>query len=202
MINIAAMWLPEYQQQNYRSVLDAVSRPGSCKPLYFDAGDRAFIALLACLLDTSVTLADPHTLVNQDSLPLLQASMDRPEQADFIVCDGRAALDFIPKLGTLPSPELSATVVLLVEKIHDALVGDIEDMGAKGTSEKAMSDVNLQLSGPGVNGTHQCAIKGLAEHWLAAREEWVSSFPLGIDILLVDDTRVMALPRTTKVEIV
>jgi len=172
---------------NYRAVLDALSYPGSGKKLAFENGDQGFIALLASLLDQAVTLADPNGLVHQDNITLLQTPMDRPEKADFIVCRGREKPSFEPKLGTLPSPELSATIVILVEKIADTI--------GKG-------DLTLRLSGPGVNGVSHCAITGLDEQWLRSREQWVSHFPLGVDILLVDDVRVMALPRTTKVEIV
>ena len=186
MINIAAIWKPDIQQQNYRSVLDAMSRPGTCHSLCVDSNDQVFIALLACLMDKAVTLADPHQVMTQDTIRLLQAQINCSEQADFIVCRGIEKPNFIPKLGTLPSPELSATVIILIEKIQ----------------QPPMGDLNLQLTGPGVNGTCQSAITGLDAQWLSVREEWVSRFPLGVDMLLVDDANVMALPRTTKVEII
>jgi alpha-D-ribose 1-methylphosphonate 5-triphosphate synthase subunit PhnH len=37
--------------------------------------------------------------------------------------------------------------------------------------------------------------------WLLRRADWVVGFPLGIDILLSDATRIVALPRTTHVAI-
>ena len=190
MINIASIWLPARQQQNYRAVLDAMSRPGHCKKLYFEGGDldrenKAFTALLASLLDKAVTFADPHALIHEDELTLLQTQLIEPEQADFIVCKGSEIPAFQPKLGTLPSPELSATIVISVTNIDESSQGNLK----------------LCLSGPGVNNFTQCAITGLNRQWLNAREEWVSRFPLGVDILLVDDTSVMALPRTTTVEI-
>jgi alpha-D-ribose 1-methylphosphonate 5-triphosphate synthase subunit PhnH len=52
-----------------------------------------------------------------------------------------------------------------------------------------------------VEGNTQCSIAGLDVEWLTWRAGWVSAFPLGVDLLLVDDTAVIALPRTTKVEV-
>lgn len=185
MINVAPIWLPELQQQNYRIVLEAMSRPGHCQQLFFDGEQQAYIALLAGLLDQAVTLADPHGLIHEDDFALLQSQRVAPEQADFILCRGNESPAIQPKLSTLPSPELSATLVILVEKIHE--------------SEGSFT---LRLTGPGVNGKADVAITGWDHHWLSAREDWVSRFPLGVDILLVDNSRVMALPRTTTVEIV
>lgn len=200
MIDVAPIWLPERQQQNYRAVLEAVARPGHCEKIYFendgakndgvDQEQPAFIALLASLLDNMVNFSDPHGLVSQDNLSLLQTQSALAEQADFILLDGNKFENFQPKLGTLPSPELSATLVVVTSKITSTL------------EQAASSDLKLRLSGPGVNGFSHCAISGLQKQWLEAREQWVSHFPLGVDLLLVDDSSVMALPRTTKVEII
>ena len=88
MINVAPIWLPELQQQNYRVVLEAMSRPGHCQNLFFDGEQQAYIALLASLLDQAVTLADPHGLIHEDDFALLQSQRIDPEQADFILCRG------------------------------------------------------------------------------------------------------------------
>ncbi|MFT6905073.1 MAG: alpha-D-ribose 1-methylphosphonate 5-triphosphate synthase subunit PhnH [Oleiphilaceae bacterium] len=191
MLNVSAIWLPDFQQQNFRAILEAMARPGSFQVLALngstlksDVLEDAYIAVLASLLDNSVTVADPNKLISQDYSALLQAKRVDSDQADFIMCRGDLLPDFEPKLGTLPSPELSATIILNVEKIDDCQQGDL----------------NLRLTGPGINGQKNCAISGLDLSWLGAREEWISSFPLGVDLLLVDDTKVMALPRTTKVE--
>jgi alpha-D-ribose 1-methylphosphonate 5-triphosphate synthase subunit PhnH len=191
MLNVSAIWLPDFQQQNFRAILEAMARPGSCQVLALngstlksDVLEDAYIAVLASLLDNSVTVADPNKLISQANASLLQANQVDSDQADFILCRGDLLPDFEPKLGTLPSPELSATIILKVKKIDDQQQGDL----------------NLRLTGPGVNGQKNCSISGFDLHWLAAREEWISSFPLGVDLLLVDDAKVMSLPRTTKVE--
>lgn len=204
MISVAPIWLSELTQLNFRAILEAMARPGTCQGLLLgeraiESGARteeAYIALLAALLDNSVTLSDPQALVSEDDLALLQASITSIDQADFIMCKGEFPAEFsantsnasqrlIPKLGTLPSPDLSATIVIRVHQL----------------GYQQSDALNVQLSGPGINGQIQCSLDGLDTEWLAARQTWVSSFPLGVDMLLVDDKQVMALPRTTKLEI-
>ena len=191
MLNVAPIWLPQLQQQNYRAVLDAMSRPGRYQTLSIDRGDDdhnepALIALLASLLDQTVSLADPDKLISQEHMLLLQAQFDQPEQADFILCRGTERPNFQPKLGTLPSPEHSATIVILLEKI---------------ARSNEHCELTLQIQGPGIDGIELSGITGLNEQWLSARAQWVSNFPLGVDLILVDDSGLVALPRTSKVEI-
>ncbi|HCW91511.1 MAG TPA: carbon-phosphorus lyase subunit PhnH, partial [Marinobacter sp.] len=40
---------------------------------------------------------------------------------------------------------------------------------------------------------------GLTSQWLAERARWNRNFPMGVDLILVDDTQVVALPRTTRI---
>ena len=204
MISVAPIWLPELTQLNFRAILEAMSRPGTYQVL--SLGERvignsayteaAYIALLAALLDNSVTFSDPQQLISEDELALLQANLTSIDQADFIMCKGEFPSEFSsnrsnlshrpsPKLGTLPSPDLSATIVICIRELD----------------YQQNDGLNVQLSGPGINGQIQCSLDGLDAEWLMARQTWVSSFPLGVDMLLVDDKQVMALPRTTKLEI-
>lgn len=187
MLNVSEIWLPDLQQQNYRAVLDAMSRPGTRQtliiPPHHDEPDGAHIAVLASLLDNSVTLADPNQCINSDNRALLQAELATPDQADFIFCNGDLAPDFEPKLGTLPSPERSATIIIQVQDLNTP-----------------NAELSLQLSGPGIKNTVHCTLAGLDSSWLTKREAWISSFPLGVDLLLVDDNSIISLPRTTHVE--
>ncbi len=83
--------------------------------------------------------------------------------------------------GTALSPESAATVVCAVP----SLTG--------GTT--------VTLEGPGVRETEVIAPpRGFDENLWRARNEAVSAFPAGIDVLLVaDDGTVLGLPRTTGV---
>lgn len=182
MLEVAAIWTPNIQQQNYRALLDAISCPGKVKSMIHETEDQAYTAILATLLDGEVSLADPDALLDEETWPMLQADNTRPQEADYVLCSGVKSPCFQPKLGSLTSPEQSATLIVKVDSLSN---GDME----------------LFLSGPGVDGTTCCAITGLAPDWLTKRESWVCAFPLGVDLLLVDDSTVLALPRTTKVEV-
>jgi alpha-D-ribose 1-methylphosphonate 5-triphosphate synthase subunit PhnH len=182
MLEVTAIWTPAIQQQNYRALLQAMSRPGMRVNMLREPTARSATAVLATLLDAEVSLADPEGLLEEGVRPMLQANNCEPEVADYILCSGRKPPGFQPRLGTLPSPEKSATLLVLV----DSLIG---------------GDMTLHLSGPGVEEKTQCSIAGLDIEWLTRRAGWVSAFPLGADLLLVDDTAVIALPRTTKVEV-
>jgi alpha-D-ribose 1-methylphosphonate 5-triphosphate synthase subunit PhnH len=182
MLEVAAIWTPNAQQQNYRALLEAMSRPGKVKAILQETKDQAYTAILATLLDAEVSLADPDGLLDEETWPMLQASNAKPQEADYILCNGGKPPYFQPKLGSLPSPEESATIIIKVDSLSEG-------------------EMSLLLSGPGVDGTTRCSITGLDPDWICKREGWVAAFPLGVDLLLVDDTSVLALPRTTRVEL-
>jgi len=183
MKKIEAIWLPEVQQQVFRGLMEVMSRPGKSINLAELAGNAMPArALLATLLDAEVTFCDHNGLLDESDWPLLQAKKATVEHANYILCRGENEVDFEPMLGALSSPEHSATLVLVVENLSE------------GSS-------HLTFSGPGVNGEISVKVAGLNRDWLNQREQWISSFPLGVDLLLVDSSRVMAIPRTTKIEV-
>lgn len=182
MIKVSAIWKPSIQQQNYRSVLEAMSRPGSLQSIITDGHNENFTAVLATLMDASVTLADPHELLSDSSWPLLQAKQCNADAADFILVNGSCTPNFEPKLGTLESPESSATILV----------------------QSALDESNiipLKLSGPGINGVKLLNLSGIHEDWLTRRQEWVCEFPLGVDLLILNETGILGIPRTSKVEV-
>jgi alpha-D-ribose 1-methylphosphonate 5-triphosphate synthase subunit PhnH len=61
-------------------------------------------------------------------------------------------------------------------------------------------DLQFDLHGPGIKENQICNIQGLDSDWLLKREAWVCGFPLGVDMILLDQQQMMALPRTTRVE--
>ncbi|MFT6045725.1 MAG: alpha-D-ribose 1-methylphosphonate 5-triphosphate synthase subunit PhnH [Arenicella sp.] len=191
MLNIDPIWTPDTQQNQFRLLLDAMARPGVCHPLtILPKSGTVALAILATLLDAEVSLADPNTLLSDDDWLMLQVKTAQTTQADYIICDGRQSPSFTPKLGTLPSPDQSATLILVVEAI-----------GQNGIEENK-DNMCLTLTGPGIKNSNQLLIKGLNEQWLYKREDWVCAFPLGVDIVLIDDKQMVALPRTTNVEII
>jgi alpha-D-ribose 1-methylphosphonate 5-triphosphate synthase subunit PhnH len=57
----------------------------------------------------------------------------------------------------------------------------------------------LVLRGPGIQSVKEVACSGLGAAWLCKRQEWNGAFPLGVDMILFDASRVIALPRTTRI---
>ena len=183
MRKIDTIWLPETQQRVFRGLMDVMSHPGKTADIstLTDNASPA-LAILATLLDGETTLCDHHQLLDDANWPLLQAEKSNAEQANFILCLGEKPVDFVPRLGELASPEHSATIVLFIESI-------------------TAGNINLTISGPGVNGENTVQMTGLNQDWLEQREQWINSFPLGVDLLIVDRSHVMAIPRTSKIEV-
>lgn len=182
MLDVAPIWTPNIQQQNFRALLEAMSRPGSVESIQGSDIEATYVAVLATLVDGEVSLADPNGLLNELHWPLLQAQHVSADEADYVLCRGDQLPMLQPRLGTLSCPEQSTTLVIQTQSL-------------------TTGNLNLEVSGAGVNGTVNFCVSGLHSDWLAQREDWVCAFPLGVDMILVDETSVMALPRTTKVEV-
>ncbi|MDZ4252898.1 MAG: phosphonate C-P lyase system protein PhnH [Sulfuritalea sp.] len=182
-MKLDCIWQADIQQRVFRELVEAFSRPGDIRDLGACInGAAAQRAVLAALMDGEMTLADPHGRIVAADWPLLQATPGVAENARYIVADGRRAPDFQPMLGSLESPEFGATVLVEIDRV----------------GEGALS---LELSGPGIDGRRALCLAGLHPGWLARRADWVGGFPLGVDLLLCDATRIVALPRTTRVAI-
>lgn len=58
----------------------------------------------------------------------------------------------------------------------------------------------LRLTGPGIRGSRDLSLGGIAPGFWAARARALR-YPLGFDIFLLDGPRVIGLPRTTLIEV-
>ncbi|MBW9263030.1 MAG: phosphonate C-P lyase system protein PhnH [Candidatus Thiodiazotropha sp. (ex. Lucinisca nassula)] len=183
MLEVAPIWQPHIQQQNYRLLLEAMSRPGSVHSIKgLNTTSNSLLAVLSALLDSSVRFCDTSDLLETTDIALLQAIQTLPEEADYLLCSGIDVPDFQPRLGTLASPEQSATLLVHVAALQ-------------------AGDLQLHLTGPGIKQNRNCNIQGLDPDWLVKRESWVCGFPMGVDLILLDQQQLMALPRTTRVEV-
>ena len=182
MIELDPIWSPRSQQQNFRCLLQAIARPGLAQSLPEPGSEGAMLAVLASLMDGEVTLSDQDQLLEATSWPLLQSLAKAPEVADFVLCRGDLPPSIEPRLGTLVSPEASATLLLQVNSV-------------------SCGDLKLRFTGPGVDGEVQAEVGGLHSGWLRQRQLWTAGFPLGVDLFLVDQLSVLGIPRTTHVEV-
>jgi alpha-D-ribose 1-methylphosphonate 5-triphosphate synthase subunit PhnH len=178
-------------QSTFRSVMDAMARPGSVRRIVAAAGTprpmmrgTAAIALTLFDHDTPVWL-DPLMSETSDLTKWLKFHTGAPVIADSSICsfaligDARAlpALDRFG-FGSNEYPDRSTTLILQVESLTQG--------------------PEFELRGPGIDGTAvlQAAIQppDLFER-LAIN---AALFPRGIDVVLVHDDSVVAIPRTTR----
>lgn len=172
--DLLRFWQPAMQQTLFRSLLTAFSYPGQAGWL---ADADGAVAILATLVDAETTLADPDQMLSDLTKTRLNAPLADPERASYVIARGDREPDFSPRLGTLESPEFGATLVVVVGSLTEGHC--------------------WRLSGPGIKQPRHIRVGGLDASWLGARHEWCSGFPLGVDLILTDQKRCLALPRTT-----
>lgn len=180
MSTIDPIWRDDTQQQVFRQVLDAFAFPGKCQTL--NLTEDAQRAVLATLLDNTCHLFAQTALLNQADWRLLQAQPSSAAQADYLLCDAARAPDFTPRLGSLGNPEQSATVLLVAAQVGSG-------------------SQRWRLQGPGIPDVRTLSLEGVNPAWLQARADWCCAFPMGVDMLMMDQHRLVALPRTTQIEV-
>ncbi len=184
-------------QTSYRKVLNCMSRPGSIENLACQIEkvdidvdfSRSTLIMMYMLLDAEVSFKivsheeeKISKLVNQ----LTYGKYTSLEEADFIFIMKDADEDMVgqafksAKIGDLIDPHKSATIVVEVEEIS-------------GNKE-------LMLTGPGIKKENYMQVK-IQGDWLGEREKKNIEYPLGIDMILLDEeSNVMCLPRTTQIK--
>jgi alpha-D-ribose 1-methylphosphonate 5-triphosphate synthase subunit PhnH len=179
-------------QSTFRSVMDAMARPGSVQRIVPVAGTpgpmmRGTAAIALTLFDHDTPLwLDERMSESSDVLKWLKFHTGAPVIQDSsiasfaLIADG-AALPAFERfaLGSNEYPDRSTTVILQVESL---------DAGRA-----------FELRGPGIDGvaTLQATIKpGDLFERLRINE---ALFPRGIDMVLVADEAIVAIPRTTRV---
>jgi alpha-D-ribose 1-methylphosphonate 5-triphosphate synthase subunit PhnH len=178
-------------QSTFRSVMDAMARPGSVQRIAVTAGTPAAMmggtaAIALTLFDHDTPLwLDPLMSETSDVTKWLKFHTGAPVIADSLICsfaligDARAlsGLDRFA-FGSSEYPDRSTTLILQIESLTQGSV--------------------LELRGPGIDGvaTLQATIQptDLFER-LAIN---AALFPRGIDVVLVHDDAIVAIPRTTR----
>jgi alpha-D-ribose 1-methylphosphonate 5-triphosphate synthase subunit PhnH len=178
-------------QSTFRSVMDAMARPGSVQRIAAAAGAphpmmRGTAAIALTLFDHDTPLwLDPLMSETSDAAKWLKFHTSVPVIADSSIC----SFALIGDAGALPDldrfsfgsneyPDRSTTLILQVESLTQG--------------------PTFELRGPGIDGTTvlQAAIQpsDLFER-LAIN---AALFPRGIDVVLVADDAIVAIPRTTR----
>lgn len=181
-------------QRAFRAVLDALAHPGRPYPLAGPATPPAALgnglaAVLLTVLDEDTTVHLGPALAADDEvgpwLAFHTGVRTAPVEAAAFVVVTPAELPDLAGLaqGTEESPHTSATVVLDVRGVD--------------------REHRVTGTGPGIDGSIAIDL------WTASRpdadatfaEQWARNgrrFPRGVDLLLVDDHQLTALPRTTR----
>ena len=184
-------------QRAFRAVLNAIAHPARSYPLAGPAEapaalGRGLAAVALTLLDEDCAVWLGGALARDAEIAAWLAfhtgarRVDTAAAAGFVI----AGPDVLPPLaslalGTDEAPHLSATVVLDVRG---------------GTGFPNTGPARFTARGPGIDGaatlTAPWAPDGFADAWHRNTEV----FPRGVDLLLVDEDTVTAVPRTTRLQ--
>jgi alpha-D-ribose 1-methylphosphonate 5-triphosphate synthase subunit PhnH len=178
-------------QSTFRSVMDAMARPGSVQRITAVAGApvammRGTAAIALTLFDHDTPLwLDPGMSETPDVTKWLKFHTGAPVIADSSICsfalisDARAlpGLDRFA-FGSNEYPDRSTTLILQVERLTQGPV--------------------LELRGPGIDGTAVLRATIQPADLLQRLEINQTLFPRGIDVVLVHDDAIVAIPRTTR----
>jgi len=178
-------------QSTFRFVMDAMARPGSVLRITAVAGTpaammrgTAAIALTLFDHDTPVWL-DPKMSETADVAKWLKFHTSAPVIADSSICSFALIGDpqKLPALdrfafGSNEYPDRSTTLILQVESL------------TRGPA--------FELSGPGIDGT--VVLNAMVQPADLFERLAVNAglFPRGIDVVLVADDSIVAIPRTTR----
>lgn len=177
-------------QSTFRSVMDAMARPGTVSRISAAAGTPA--PLMRGTAAIALTLFDHDTPVWLDRI-----------------------ISAPPNIGKWLKFHTSAPVITEPSASHFAVIGDAREMPpldrfAFGSSEYPDRSTTLivqvdsltagpawELRGPGIDGAAvlQATIQGNLFEQLAVN---TTLFPRGIDVVLVDDDTIVAIPRSTR----
>ena len=178
-------------QSTFRSVMDAMARPGSVQRIASAAGTpsammrgTAAMALTLFDHDTPVWL-DAATSATADVANWLKFHTSAPVVADSSIASFALVADpeNLPALdrfafGSNEYPDRSTTLILQVESLTDGPV--------------------VELHGPGIDSTTTLRAS-IQPHNLFERLTINGAlFPRGIDVVLVHDDSIVAIPRTTR----
>ncbi|HEO8419615.1 TPA: phosphonate C-P lyase system protein PhnH [Yersinia enterocolitica] len=185
-------------QAVYRKLVDALARPGQLADLTKEAtviredGNKecpASILLIALtLFDQEVTfkvISEKEETITKLINQLTYAKSVEAEAADYILIlqdAERGSLNKVmekAKPGTLKNPHSSATIIVEVSRVSN--------------------EPDLELKGPGIKTTEFVHVE-LKENWVESREMKNQEYPLGIDLLFVDQKdQLLSVPRTTQI---
>ena len=180
-------------QSTFRSVMSAMARPGSVQPIAVSVGapdgmmrGTAAIALTLFDHDTPIWLDGAMAATSEvarwlkfhTSAPVV----DDASIASFALIGDAKNLPVLDRFafGSNEYPDRSTTLILQVESLSQGPA--------------------YQLRGPGIDGVSTLRATIEPRDLFARLAINATLFPRGIDVVLVDDASIVAIPRTTRLE--
>jgi alpha-D-ribose 1-methylphosphonate 5-triphosphate synthase subunit PhnH len=178
-------------QSTFRSVMDAMARPGSIQRIASASGTpaammpgAAAIALTLFDHDTAIWL-DPRMAASADVAKWLKFHTSAPVIADSSIAsfalvgdpENLPALDRFA-FGSNEYPDRSTTLILQVVSLSDG--------------------PEVELRGPGIDGSATLRASIQPRDLFERLAVNATLFPRGIDVVLVADDAIVAIPRTTR----
>jgi alpha-D-ribose 1-methylphosphonate 5-triphosphate synthase subunit PhnH len=178
-------------QAVFRSVMDAMARPGSLQRVAAVAGApepmmRATAAIALTLFDHDTPIwLDPAMRQTANVAKWLKFHTSAPVVMDssissFALIGDAAALPGLDRFsfGSNEYPDRSTTLILQVESLTDGAA--------------------LELRGPGIDGAAALQARIQPANLFERLAINAALFPRGIDVVLVADDAIVAIPRTTR----
>ncbi|WP_136681512.1 phosphonate C-P lyase system protein PhnH [Neptunomonas sp. XY-337] len=180
-------------QQVFRALLTAMSEPGKLQqPNLIAEGPGALnaiswqVALALLDADTPVWLSErlaaDAAIASNLRFHCQSPQVDSPQSAAFALCDASDVPDItLLNMGSAEQPDRSTTLIVQVPAIS--------------------SEPHWTLTGPGIETERQLRIGGLSstcvEQLIASRQR----FPMGIDCIFCSTDTLVAVPRSTQIDI-
>ncbi|MFV2093518.1 MAG: phosphonate C-P lyase system protein PhnH [Hyphomicrobiales bacterium] len=181
-------------QATFRAVLSAISRPGEILPIAAPTESpaplrQAMAAVLLTLADYDTGLWLSDDLQNPDVRDYLTFHcgcrlVTNIDEANFVVCQSLSAMPALADLaqGTPDYPDRSATLVIGMQSFKSP-------------------GLPARLTGPGIATSKTIETSDFDRHFWSQAQLNAEQFPLGVDFIFCTDDAVMALPRSTKIEV-
>lgn len=175
-------------QWAFRQLLDALARPGQVRmigaALPGVALGGAMSRLLLCLCDheTPVWWQNRHSpLVQWLRFHTGAPVTDSPAQSSFAVLNDIQQAPALAEFASSPvgAPEFASTLLIELPAL--------------------MGGPLLNWRGPGITSLQHVGLRGLPGDFWRHRQDSLSSFPRGVDIVFTCGENIMALPRTAQV---
>ena len=173
-------------QASFRTILEAMSRPGSIQRVTARLAPPA--PLCAAAAAALLTLADADTplwLDGGDTIAeWLRFHCGAPITHDIgsarfaLACATTPSLEALD-VGTDEDPQLGATLILQVEEL--------------------IAGAGWRLRGPGIQHEHRLGVRGAPTGFAATWARNQALFPRGVDVLLCAGDSIAALPRSVMI---